>query len=1179
MKIRSHTRLPVACLSLALFYPFLSDSAFAASYYWDNDGDTPGFGLAAGTWAVPTIGNATQGWSEDSAGTTEPVNVTTTSSDELYFGTATGLGSGSVTVSGNVDANRLTFGSGSGEITVSGGTIALGGTSPRITLNNTGNTISSALTLDANTSVLMGTNAALLLKLDGPIGGTGNLTFTTPATNFNNVDQVINLGVAGSYTGNTLITTGQSANRLRVRNTSGADDVLPATTVLTLDGGVGSGSGRNLFFDMNGANQTLAGLNSVTRTARNQRVLNNGGAPAILTVNNIEDCAFGGAATHTFQSILRTTRARIEGDISLVKSGAGTLTLAESHTYTGPTTITEGKLQGKLPGSCLNSDMIIADAGATFGVFVSDNTKSWTCASLTTSGAGTLEFDFGTVTPSTTVSPMMITGAADFSAATPLVSIVADTGLVPGTYPLVTWDSLSGSAPTTTELTISNALPATVADLSVIGNTLNLVVISTASEIVKADNTDDLNLGSSWVGGVAPIAGDNAKWDNTVTSANSTILGADIAWGAIRIEDPADSVTIGGASNLTLSAAASEIDMSTATADLTLNCPVAMGDDNVWDVNTGQMLTLGGAVSGDFSLTLQGGGTVQLGTSDVLPDGSGNGNVIVDGNLDLNGNSETVNGLSGNGIIDNLAVGTVSTLTVGQNGQSSTFNGILQNSEGSLNLTKVDTGTLVLGGANTMDGSVAVTGGTLAFTNIEPLYYVTDIAMSGGTRLRPDVVDGSIDVPITIGEVGTTVTITAPSIAGAGGTNPVPLTLSGAISGAGNLELRGIQTMNSYGTIILNAASDYEGSTLITTTNSANTEIFVRLGIKNALPVTTVLTLDGGDGVNSDRYCQLDLYGFSQTLAGLTNNPAVNGFRKQQIINSGSEEVTLTINNSEDYEFSAKLGTTSGNTGSVGSNFGLTKSGFGTFTLSGTNAYTGATTITAGTLALGATDVLADTTAVSVGDATLAIGAGSTDTVDTLDVTGSATVRLGDASSALVFADSSGLAWAGSLNITGTFVSGASLKFGNDANGLTPTQIASISGPGLSDIALDASGYLTATVAANAYNTWASINAGGQTAEEDFDGDGVQNGVEFFMNAPAGFTANPALDGTNTITWANGGNIPASEYGTQFVVQTSTNLVDWTNVDVGDVTNSETELSYTLTGSAPQFVRLKVTPN
>ena len=162
---------------------------------------------------------------------------------------------------------------------------------------------------------------------------------------------------------------------------------------------------------------------------------------------------------------------------------------------------------------------------------------------------------------------------------------------------------------------------------------------------------------------------------------------------------------------------------------------------------------------------------------------------------------------------------------------------------------------------------------------------------------------------------------------------------------------------------------------------------------------------------------------------------------------------------------------------------------------------------------------------------------------------------------------------------TGTFVSGASLKFGNDANGLTPTQIASISGPGLSDIALDASGYLTATVAANAYNTWASINAGGQTAEEDFDGDGVQNGVEFFMNAPAGFTANPALDGTNTITWANGGNIPASEYGTQFVVQTSTNLVDWTNVDVGDVTNSETELSYTLTGSAPQFVRLKVTPN
>jgi len=54
----------------------------------------------------------------------------------------------------------------------------------------------------------------------------------------------------------------------------------------------------------------------------------------------------------------------------------------------------------------------------------------------------------------------------------------------------------------------------------------------------------------------------------------------------------------------------------------------------------------------------------------------------------------------------------------------------------------------------------------------------------------------------------------------------------------------------------------------------------------------------------------------------------------------------------------------------------------------------------------------------------------------------------------------------------------------------------------------------------------------------------VTNGVEFFMNAAPGFTANPGLV-DNTVTWTNGGNIPISEYPSQFEVQTSTDLANW----------------------------------
>jgi hypothetical protein len=110
------------------------------------------------------------------------------------------------------------------------------------------------------------------------------------------------------------------------------------------------------------------------------------------------------------------------------------------------------------------------------------------------------------------------------------------------------------------------------------------------------------------------------------------------------------------------------------------------------------------------------------------------------------------------------------------------------------------------------------------------------------------------------------------------------------------------------------------------------------------------------------------------------------------------------------------------------------------------------------------------------------------------------------------------------------------------------------------------------------YAGWATDYAGDQTANLDWDNDGVPNGVEYFMNATAGFTANPGLVG-NTVTWPNGGNIPSTDYGTQFVVQTSTDLVIWEDVGEGNLDTNDGSLSYTVSGPDKQFVRLKVTPN
>jgi hypothetical protein len=109
-------------------------------------------------------------------------------------------------------------------------------------------------------------------------------------------------------------------------------------------------------------------------------------------------------------------------------------------------------------------------------------------------------------------------------------------------------------------------------------------------------------------------------------------------------------------------------------------------------------------------------------------------------------------------------------------------------------------------------------------------------------------------------------------------------------------------------------------------------------------------------------------------------------------------------------------------------------------------------------------------------------------------------------------------------------------------------------------------------VGLSAYASWADANAPGQTPGEDYDSDGVENGIEYFMGQTgSSFTAMPGLDGTNTITWPKD-----PTYNGSWQVQTSPNLGTWTDV-AG--TDNGTSVSYTLpSGMGKLFVRLLVTP-
>ena len=81
-----------------------------ADYYWDSDNATAGFGTTAGTWSSSVSSLSGNGFTTDATGATDitgNADVATTTSDSVFFGTATVPYTGTTTISGTVNAGYL----------------------------------------------------------------------------------------------------------------------------------------------------------------------------------------------------------------------------------------------------------------------------------------------------------------------------------------------------------------------------------------------------------------------------------------------------------------------------------------------------------------------------------------------------------------------------------------------------------------------------------------------------------------------------------------------------------------------------------------------------------------------------------------------------------------------------------------------------------------------------------------------------------------------------------------------------------------------------------------------------------------------------------------------------------------------------------------------------------------
>ena len=454
-------------------------------------------------------------------------------------------------------------------------------------------------------------------------------------------------------------------------------------------------------------------------------------------------------------------------------------------------------------------------------------------------------------------------------------------------------------------------------------NTVSLAVSIAATRTFSVSNASE----SLTISGVLSGAGGLTKTSagTLILSGTNTYSGATtINGGILKISADNNLGTApGGATAAQLTFGGGTLATTTSFA-LSSNRGIAFNSTGTIDVASGTTLTYGGIAAGAGGLTktsagtltisganTYGGattislGTLKLGANNSVPSGSA---LTATGTFDLAGFADTIGSLAGGGTVTNSSGGANSTLTAGGDNTSTTFSGVMQDGQNAVAFTKAGTGTMTLSGTNSYSGATTINGGTLKISADNNLGAVPggatagQLTFGGGTLATTTSFALSSNRGIAFNSTGT--------IDVASGTT---LTYGGIAAGAGGL------TKTSAGTLTISGANTYGGATTI----SLGT---LKLGANNSVPSGSALTATG----------TFDLAGFADTIGSLAGGGTVtNSSATASTLTAGGDNTSTTFS-----------GVIQNGSGTVA----ITKSGTGTMTLSGTNTYSGVTTINAGTL-------------------------------------------------------------------------------------------------------------------------------------------------------------------------------------------------------------------------------------
>ncbi|EAA9321106.1 autotransporter outer membrane beta-barrel domain-containing protein [Salmonella enterica] len=508
-------------------------------------------------------------------------------------------------------------------------------------------------------------------------------------------------------------------------------------------------------------------------------------------------------------------------------------------------------------------------------------------------------------------------------------------------------------------------------------------VISGSGQVVKSgDETLTLSGSNTYTGGTlisgGTLVASNVEALGSGDVTNNAVLELNTGGDFTNNISGSGQVVKSGDETLTLSGANSYTGGTTISGGTLIASNVeALGTGDVTDNATLEMNT-----GGDFSNNIGGTGSVVK---------SGDKTLTLSGTNTYTGGTTISGGTLVATSVDALGSGDVTDNAVLELNTGGTFDNVIS---GSGQVVKSGDGTLTLSGSNTYTGGTTISGGTLVATNVD--------ALGSG-----DVTD---DATLELNTGGT---------------------FDNAISGSGQVVKSGDKMLT------LSGANSYTDGTLI----SGGTLVATNLEALGTGDVTNNATLElntGGDFTNNISGSGQVVKSGDETLTLSGSNTYTGG----TLISSGTLVATgVEALGSGDVTDNATLELSTGGDfdNAISGSGQVVKSGDKTLTLSGSNTYTGGTTINDGTLvatsvdALGSGDIdnyaslqlnasgqFVTANLTTHDNATTAIDAGSALRANTLTQEANSTlaVHLTDSNSgAIVTADRANLG--GTLDITG----------------------------------------------------------------------------------------------------------------------------------------------------------------